>query len=141
LNAYTPFCTYLWNTGETSSNIIATHPGIFLVEINYKGCKTYDSLTVYPEYSAFDFTLPNIVTPNNDGINDFIDFGKYQFSKMKLEVCNRWGTKIFESNDPDCIWNPIEDAGTYFLVMSYVIECGNELQSKTLKEFITLIKQ
>jgi gliding motility-associated-like protein len=140
LNAYTQNCIYLWSTGETTSSIIATRAGDYWVQVNYNGCKTYDSLIVYPEYSAFNVSLPNIVTPNNDGINDFIDFSKYQFSTLQLEIYNRWGAKVFESNDQNCIWKPIEDDGTYFYTLQYRLDCGRETQSKVIKGFITLIK-
>jgi len=140
LNAYTPNCTYFWNTGETSPSITATNAQVYWVAVNYMGCKTYDSLTVYPTYSSFDFTLPNIITPNNDGINDFIDFGKYEFSKLQLEIYNRWGHKVFESEDPSCIWKSTDEDGTYFYSANYQINCGTETQNKNLKGFITLIK-
>jgi len=84
--------------------------------------------------------LPNIVTPNNDGINDFIDFGKFQFSTLQLEIYNRFGTTIFESNNPTCIWKPTVDDGTYFYTAQYSITCNSEKQTKTLKGFITVIR-
>ena len=98
----------------------------------------YDTLVVKPETSLFNFVMPNIVTPNNDGINDFIDFSKYQFSTFQLEIYNRWGIKVYESTSPNCIWKPIEDDGTYFYSAQYIINCGIETQNKTLKGFITI---
>jgi gliding motility-associated-like protein len=140
LNAYTPNCLYLWSTGATSSSITATISGNYWVQVNYNGCKTTDSLTIYPEYSMFNFTMPNIITPNNDNINDYIDFSLYQFSSLQLEIYNRWGSKVYESTNPTCIWKPTEDDGTYYYVAQYTINCGTETQNKTLKGFITIIR-
>ena len=84
--------------------------------------------------------LPNIVTPNQDDINDYIDFGKFQFSSLQVEIYNRWGTKVFESTNPACIWKPTEDDGTYFYTAHYQINCKDEIQIKSLKGFITLIR-
>jgi len=141
LNAFNPSSSYLWNTGQTSSEITATAPNTYWVKItNQYSCINSDTLVVHPELSAFNFVLPNIVTPNNDDINDFIDFGKYQFASVQLLIYNRWGGKVFESNNPACIWKPTEDDGTYFLVISYNIDCGSVSESKTLKNFITIIR-
>jgi gliding motility-associated-like protein len=85
-------------------------------------------------------TLPNIVTPNNDNTNDFIDFGKYQFSSFQIEIYNRWGNKIFESIDPKCIWRPTCVDGTYFYILFYRIACGSENDLETRRGFITVIR-
>lgn len=50
--------------------------------------------------------MPNIVTPNKDGINDFIDFTQYNLSNLKLEIYSRWGDKIFQSDNPSCLEIP-----------------------------------
>jgi gliding motility-associated-like protein len=141
LNAFNPSSSYIWNTGQTSSEITATSPNIYWVKVtNQYSCINSDTLVVHPELSAFNFVLPNIVTPNNDGINDFIDFSKYQFSSLQLEIYNRWGLKVFESDNPSCIWKPTEDDGTYYYVIQYIINCGIEKQNKILKGFITIIR-
>jgi hypothetical protein len=139
LSAYNNSSTYLWSTGQITSNIIVNIPNTYWVKvINQYGCMNYDTLVVKPETSLFNFVMPNIVTPNNDGINDFIDFSKYQFSTFQLEIYNRWGIKVYESTSPNCIWKPIEDDGTYFYSAQYIINCGIETQNKTLKGFITI---
>jgi gliding motility-associated-like protein len=141
LNAFNNSSNYLWNTGETTSSIIATTAETYWVKVtNQYGCINFDTLIVSPETSLFNFIMPNIVTPNNDGINDFIDFGKHQFSSLQLEIYNRWGTKIFENTNPSCIWKPTEEDGTYYYILQYIINCGNSTQNKTLKGFISLIK-
>ena len=84
--------------------------------------------------------MPNIVTPNNDGINDFIDFSKYEFSTMQLFIFDRWGKTVFESNNPNTIWKPTENDGTYFYAMQFSIDCGIFSESKTVKGFITILK-
>ncbi len=140
LNVVNSSCTYIWSTGETTSNIIATHAGTYWVQVNRHGCISSDTLVVNPAYSAFNFTLPNIVTPNNDNINDFIDFSNYQFSSLQLDIYNRWGNKIFESSDPAIVWRPTCDDGSYYYVAQYKIECGTETQSKSLKGFVTVLR-
>ena len=133
--------SYTWSTGDTIMNILLKPllTNTYTVIGTIGTCSSIATVTVNVN-TAFDFVLPNIVTPNNDGINDFIDFGKFQFSLLQLEIYNRWGTKVFESNNPTCIWKPTEDDGTYFYTIQYNINCNNEKQNKTLKGFVTVIR-
>ena len=57
--------------------------------------------------------------------------------KMISEI--HWGLKVFESNDPNCIWKPIGDDGTYYYTINYIINCGIENQNKSLKGFISVL--
>jgi sugar lactone lactonase YvrE len=132
---------YIWSTGDTTANLFLkpTLSTTYTVIGTTSTCSNIATVTVNVN-SAFDFVLPNIVTPNNDNINDFIDFGKFQFSSLQLEIYNRWGVKVFESTNPTCIWKPTEDDGTYFYTLNYIINCNNEKQNKTLKGFVTVIR-
>lgn len=40
------------------------------------------------------FTIPNIFTPNGDGINDFLDFSNFP---DEVEIYNRWGVRVYSS--------------------------------------------
>ncbi|MFI5141246.1 MAG: gliding motility-associated C-terminal domain-containing protein [Bacteroidia bacterium] len=132
---------YVWSTGDTTASIFLkpTVSNTYTVVGRTGACNSATTVTVSVN-NAFDFVLPNIVTPNNDGVNDFIDFGRFQFSVMQLEIYNRWGTKVFESINPTCVWKPTEDDGTYFYTIQYTINCNNEKQNKTLKGFVTVIR-
>jgi gliding motility-associated-like protein len=131
---------YFWSTGATMPSINITQPGNYWVRIeNNIGCIAFDTINVLL-VKNIDFKFPNIVTPNNDNINDNIDFSIYQFSSMQLEIYDRWGKKIFESEDPACIWKPTCDDGTYFYIIQYKLDCGDKSESKTLKGFITVVK-
>jgi gliding motility-associated-like protein len=53
------------------------------------------------------YHLPNVFTPNSDGINDlFKPYLPYQgVEKIGIKIFNRWGRKVFETSDPDINWN------------------------------------
>jgi len=54
---------------------------------------------------AITFYVPNAFTPNNDGTNDeFLCFG-LNIKDFRLEIYNRWGELVFESNDISRGWN------------------------------------
>jgi gliding motility-associated-like protein len=53
-----------------------------------------------------NYQLPNTFTPNGDGHNDL--FHPYTFcfiSKVDFKIFTRWGEKVFETNDPNILWD------------------------------------
>jgi gliding motility-associated-like protein len=52
------------------------------------------------------YNLPNIFTPDNDGINDNFVSKPYRFiESVSMKIFNRWGQLMFETNDADINWN------------------------------------
>ncbi len=83
--------------------------GVYYVEQIVKhinGCTdtAYALVDVEPKYT---FYLPNAFSPNYDDINDLyggvgIFFGLENF---QLSIYNRWGERIFHTNNPEERWN------------------------------------
>jgi gliding motility-associated-like protein len=75
-------------------------------------------------------------TPNEDGINDLwlITNGNCLVN-AKAQVFNRYGGKVFESNDYKNNWNgtwngkPVVD-GTYYYVITYKLVNGKTILQK-----------
>jgi gliding motility-associated-like protein len=91
-------------------------------------------------FAELDF--PNILTPNNDNINDVIDFSKYRFTEVQFYVYNRWGNLVYETNDVKAIWNgnnknsePLND-GSYFYILNGAVDNSR----KNLKGLVQLIR-
>ena len=86
--------------------------------------------------------IPNVFTPNDDGVNDLFRIGgvsspcDQQEEEFIIEIYNRWGLKVFESNDPSFAWdgksNGSSDApeGTYFVIVSGTFAGEKILQEK-----------
>ncbi len=52
------------------------------------------------------YKLPNVFTPDANGINDFYHPGPYKFvDHVNMKIFNRWGVLVFETTDPDINWN------------------------------------
>jgi len=95
------------------------------------------------------YSLPNAFTPNNDGDNDLFTPLEAQFiSRVDMEVYNRWGQRVFETQDPLLNWdgtnfNGSELAeGVYFYKVT-VFEQRNVTEvteTSTLNGTIHLIK-
>ncbi len=142
INATYPHAiNYLWSDGNTDSIHTLNTSGTYWITYTLStSCIFTDTFHISIKEDVLVDTLPNIVTPNNDDKNEYIDFGKYQFSTLQIEIYNRWGNKIFESSDPKCIWRPTCVDGTYFYIINYTIECGVEDAKKTRRGFITVIR-
>lgn len=63
---------------------------------------TSNTTEVVPYMSIY---IPNSFTPNGDGLND--TFGAYgeAIREFKMQVYNRWGQMIFESNNVNQQWD------------------------------------
>ena len=106
----------------------------------------YDTLTMdfnWLEISnVIDVFVPNIITPNNDGINDCLTItAPSEFeSCTSLIVYNRWGMKVFDSSlgfhQNFCGYNAYNNnalsEGTYF----YTVKVGDY----SLNGFVSIIK-
>jgi gliding motility-associated-like protein len=62
-----------------------------------------------------------VITPNNDGVNDALcipNTAGYQ-ECYQLEIFNRWGTRVFATQNPQECWEPSNiAAGVYFYVLT-----------------------
>lgn len=67
----------------------------------------------------FEFNIPNIITPNGDGFNDyFIIENIDRFPNNYIEIFNRWGTSVFKTSNYTNNWDGGNLAdGTYFYVL------------------------
>lgn len=86
--------------------------------------------------------LPNVITPNNDNKNEFFAVaGVEEFKNARLEVFDRWGKMVFETDnyqagsadgkyDDAFDGKDLED-GTYFYVIN--VEKGECIQSGTIQ--------
>ena len=108
------------------------------------GCKASDSVTVYVNVQ-YDLYVPSAFTPNGDGINDFFEiFGnKSAWNYVDIKIFDRWGEKVFESNDLYFQWDGTyrgqiqqPDVFVYILTVGYI----DGHSTGVLKGSITLIR-
>jgi len=127
----TPNYTINWNTGATTNSItVSPH----VTEIyNYtvtdaNSCvKTQTiQINVLQINDQINENLPNVFTPNEDGINDRFDFRVIENCNVfSFEIFNRWGLLLMSSSEThQTFWDgrttsgePVTD-GTYFYIMN-----------------------
>lgn len=121
LDAETIGASYLWQDSSTVSSIESYKEGVYWVTVKIGFCEQTDSLIVYAEDCNLLIELPNVITPNGDGVNDmFRPLNNNVISAKKTCIYNRWGKLVFETNNPLIEWGGEDNAnGTYFWVIQY----------------------
>ncbi len=93
------------------------------------------------------YRLPNVITPNNDGINDtFIPFPYSYVTKVNLKIFNRWGVTVFETDDPDINWDgidmksgkPVSD-GTYYYICDVYEQRLGGIEVRNISGFLQVL--
>lgn len=128
--------TWYWEFGDGSTSnfedpfhtydSVGTY-NVMLVTTSEDGCLD----TAYKELTVSEgLIIPNVFTPNGDGMNDVFTLRNSNISEFKLEVYNRWGNLIYTTVAPEVSWDGrttagIEaPAGTYFWTVSASLASG-----------------
>ncbi len=84
------------------------------------GCGNEGNDTVNIEVIPCDIQVTNVMTPNGDGYNDNLIFNYAQFYEQNhLVVYDRWGRKVFETENYKNDWNGDKlHEGTYYWVLT-----------------------
>lgn len=97
-----------------------TLPGTYVITLivtTADGCQ--DTLVTSYSIVPLDVIIPNVFSPNNDGLNDtfVIENGKY--FENSLTVYNRWGQAVYEAKNYKDSWraNGVPE-GTYYYVFT-----------------------
>ncbi len=79
-----------------------------------------------------DIRMANVFTPNGDSLNDVFNFVGSGIRNSNLKIFNRWGEKLFESDDQRHGWNGktyggvICPEGVYFWQMYVQMQSGKK---------------
>ena len=109
--AYNP--AYLWTpTRDTTSTLTVSALGNYSVKAtnrfaNNTTCAATDKIQIKEGCEPRLFT-PEVFTANKDNLNERFEIPNAHITDFELRIFNRWGEIIFESNDPDRLWD-----GTY----------------------------
>ncbi|MBK7967735.1 MAG: gliding motility-associated C-terminal domain-containing protein [Bacteroidetes bacterium] len=133
----------IWDFGDGNSSLDQSGlhqysiPGTYELTFsvnNLSGCKRDTTLNLQIPEGGGDFFIPNIFTPNNDGVNDVFEVGAAgACSPERITIFNRWGNSIFETSGQNKFWdgksngNPVP-SGVYF----YVIQIGEKVYKGTV---------
>ncbi len=141
--------TYQWspNVSLSCSDCLSTtaSPGstiqyIISVSDNY-GCVASDSVIV--KVITPQLYIPTAFSPNGDGRNNVFKVLNGNVEKLNLLVFNRWGEKIYESNNPRDGWDGTykgeqQEMGVYAWICEYKL--AGQTKVTIAKGNVTLVR-
>lgn len=126
-----PPYTYTWGGGITGTGPSAAGltAGTYTVTVTDQCYSITEQVSVAEAFVIPSQSLPNIVTPNKDNVNDILSVGN-QFESASDFYCiiyNRWGVPIYKTENKAIGWAPknVPD-GTYFIVVGYTDCAGSK---------------
>jgi gliding motility-associated-like protein len=140
-------------TINTPSNTSFTFDGLNLINSCFAIQATDSSGNVsalsndYCVDNCPEFELPNIITLNGDGTNDFFKAIKVrQIKEIDLYVFDRWGNLVYKTTDPYFKWdgksvisNLTVSEGTFFYICDVFMPSINGIQKRNLKGYLQVI--
>jgi len=91
-----------------------------------------ESNTVCLNYESIVW-LPTAITINGDGINEVFKISTFGIKSYTISIFNRWGEKVFESNNPDEEWRPkAQEQGVYMYVFKAKTNNGDYITKGTI---------
>lgn len=104
-------------------------------EVNNPQLLTHSNIICIP-YIPTIF-VPNVFTPNGDGLNDVFELPTFGIKGYNLTVLNRWGQILFEGKENES-WNGQNNPeGVYFVLIKYQTNEGELLSQQVT---VTLLK-
>ncbi|MFI5150292.1 MAG: gliding motility-associated C-terminal domain-containing protein [Bacteroidia bacterium] len=139
--------TYSWSPPNDLSctlcaDPVATPPTTTtytLTVTNTNGCTSTDTVTVSVQYIL---EVPNVFTPNGDGVNDAFRINSRGLKAMSCILYDRWGRKVYEWGDLNGAWNgkldngSLASDGTYYFMLQVTLPDGKQQQANGFVELI-----
>ena len=120
---------------EVASFVFQESDSVLFVYTTEDGC--VDTVAIDVTLKDFKMNIPNVFTPNSDGINDYWkidDLEKY--ISNEIIIFDRWGKKVYQANEYQNNWDGgrLGD-GVYF----YVLKCAGYWKEDIYKGSVTII--
>jgi gliding motility-associated-like protein len=128
--------------------LVTSLAGCYLVEAvdSFGNASDFSNLVCVDNCPSYE--LPNVFSPNGDNINDLFHPISTQFVlSVKLIIYNRWGSVVYETNDPMINWdgkhyqtNQDCSEGTYYYVAEVTEDRLEGPLTRELSGFLTLFR-
>ena len=87
------------------------------------------TVSACPDDDDGEIILPNIVTPNGDGVNDVFVLSSERLERIELEIYNRWGQLVAFAKGRYVSWDgratlsgePCSDGVYYYIIKAVTI--------------------
>jgi gliding motility-associated-like protein len=104
---------YRWSDGSTSATLKVQQSGAYSLTLT--ACETQ----VVSRRVAFTpcLVIPNVITPNGDGVNDRFHIKGLVGDDWQLVVYNRWGQPVYQAANYRQEWGEKVAPGLYFYLL------------------------
>lgn len=104
----TPPYSLLWSTGDHDFSISGLSAGNYSLTVTDENLCTSEISSTLHNQQEFCVTVPDIITPNNDGFNDLWEIeGIQYYPDAIVDVYDRWGKRVFHSVGYEERWDGI----------------------------------
>ena len=134
------FDSYLWQDGSNLNSYTVGNAGLYSVTVTNACGSATDRVEIID--NSCEVFFPNVFTPNNDRKNDVFKILNVQnISDFTLSIFNRWGEKVFETNDINKGWDG-KYKGLQSEIGAYVWYCKFKKKSiqRNMKGSLLLIR-
>lgn len=141
LQANVPGNVFAWTGPDgtaTTSEFAATSTGQYTLQLTDSyGCEAADSMLI--TVSECFGKLPNVITPNGDGVNDALQPLQQPQPDYEMTVFNRWGQAVFRTTNALVGWNGLnQQTGQLVEGGNYVVSlkanfCGTQVLEKRIQ--------
>jgi gliding motility-associated-like protein len=90
--------------------------------------------------------IPNVFTPNGDGVNDVLLITAKGLETVNAEIFNRWGQKIYEWNTLNGGWDGFTASGltapegTYYIILTATGADKKKTMLPVIRQSFTLLR-
>jgi gliding motility-associated-like protein len=110
-------------------------------DVNCPQTSFEEAVTIF-ECKECRYAIPNIFSPNGDGVNDFFSMSvNCSVMDFEADIYDRWGNLLHRSRDPHRIWNGGNASiGTYVYRIQMQLFNGRSLESISETGTLTLVR-
>lgn len=127
-----------WSTGDTTTFLEVTEPGVYSVTGSNKFCDGRANFTI--DNCELMVYLPNVITPTrSDGVNDCLSIPEAvrpEIQAFEIMIFDRWGEIIFATTDVNFVWDGTNGKGklvtnaVYNYLMHYTPPTGKPVTKR-----------
>ncbi len=124
-----------WQDGHPNQERVINETGNYVLTTTLGACNTTTEILVEVEDCASKVFVPNVFSPNGDGINDDIFPLGEQFELLEFQIFDKWGNQVHNQLDP---WNgkvasksaPLGVYVYFLLIQNNKLEVREELKGE-----------
>jgi gliding motility-associated-like protein len=135
------FDYYFWQDTTFNETYIVSDSGTYTVWVGLDYCMA--EATIHISLINCQLLIPNIFSPNGDGINDVFRVQTDPNNHLNISLMNRWGQPVYSDSGQEISWDGNHyitgikvPEGTYF----YVIELTSEDGVKQFHGTVNLVR-